>query len=74
MDKLLSKSEQDAVKVLLKISDIRKEKNITQKQLSELTGITQNKISNYENFRIFPTLDTLVKLTSALDVKLSIVL
>lgn len=72
MERSLSTSEEGAVKVLLKISDIRKEKNITQKQLSDLTGIPQNKISNYENLRIFPTLDTLVKLTSALDVELSI--
>lgn len=72
MERSLSTSEEGAVKVLLKISDIRKEKNITQKHLSDLTGIPQNKISNYENLRIFPTLDTLVKLTSALDVELSI--
>jgi len=73
MNNQLSFADQKSVELLLKLSEIRKDKKITQKELANLTGIPQNKISNYENFRIFPKLDTLLKLTSALDVKISII-
>jgi len=58
--------------LLLDLSKLRKKRNITQKQLSKKTGIPQSKISNYENFRSFPRINTLQKILLALDARLTI--
>ena len=50
----------------------RKEKNLTQKQLSELTGITQSDLSKIENGNANPSLNTLLKLANGLGKKLQI--
>ena len=50
----------------------RKDKNITQKELSDLTGITQGDISKIENGNANPSLKTLKKLAAAFDKKLVI--
>lgn len=68
----VSDDEKQTVDLLLKLSKIRKDNHITQKELSSRTGIPQNKISNYENLRIFPRLDTVIKILSALNAKLKI--
>lgn len=68
----VSDDEKQTVDLLLKLSKIRKDNHITQKELSSRTGIPQNKISSYENLRIFPRLDTVIKILSALNAKLKI--
>lgn len=50
----------------------RKDKNITQKELSDLTGITQGDISKIENGNANPSLKTLKKLAAAFGKKLVI--
>jgi transcriptional regulator with XRE-family HTH domain len=52
------------VKILLK--DRRKDANISQKRLSELTGIKQQKLSAYEHDRIYPSIPSLCKIAVAL--------
>ena len=47
------------------IIDARKEMGLTQKQLSELTGITQADISKLENGNANPSLKTLQRLAAA---------
>lgn len=66
----ISETEKKTSDILVELSQIRRNKKITQKELSNRTGIPQNKISNYENLRVFPRLDTLIKILTALDVKL----
>ena len=46
----------------------RRELDLTQYELSEMTGIAQNDISRYEKSRIKPTIDNLIKLADALNV------
>ncbi|WP_294997660.1 helix-turn-helix domain-containing protein [Succinivibrio sp.] len=48
----------------------RKEKNLTKKQLSELTGITQADLSKIKNGNANPSLNTLLKLAKGLGKKL----
>ena len=48
----------------------RKEKNLTQKELSKLTGITQADLSKIENVNANPSLNTLLKLAKGLGKKL----
>ena len=59
-------------RLLREIISARKYKNITQKELSDLTGITQGDISKIENGNANPSLKTLKKLAAAFDKKLVI--
>ncbi len=59
--------EYQIIKALLTARD---EKDITQKQLSELTGITQSDISKIENGNANPSIKTLKRIASALDQQL----
>ena len=52
--------------------EARKAKKITQKQLSELTGITQGDISKLENGSANPSIKTLQRLANALGMMLKI--
>ena len=47
----------------------RKSKNMTQKQLSKMTGISQGKLSKIEN----PTLKVMSKIANALGMNISLV-
>lgn len=58
--------------VIRAIIDARKEMGLTQKQLSELTGITQADISKIENGNANPSLKTLQRLASAMGKKVKI--
>ena len=58
--------------VIKEIIEARKDKNITQKELSDLTGITQGDISKIENGNANPSLKTLKKLAAAFGKKLVI--
>ena len=50
----------------------RQEKNLTQKELAELTGITQADISRLENGNANPSLNTLERLARGLGMKLKL--
>ena len=52
----------------MNLREARKEAGYTQKQLSELLGISQQSYSDYENERTFPDKDTLLKLAGCLNV------
>ena len=54
------------------IIDARKKSGLTQKQLSERTGIAQADISRLENGNANPSLSTLKRLASAMDMTLRI--
>lgn len=50
----------------------RREKNLTQKDLSQLTGIAQGDISRIENGNANPSISTLVRIANALGKELKI--
>lgn len=52
--------------------ELRAKKNLSQKQLSELTGINQADISRIENGNANPSLRTLQRLADGLGMKLKI--
>jgi len=54
------------------IIDARKNSGLTQKQLSERAGITQADISRLENGNANPSLNTLKRLASAMEMTLKI--
>ena len=59
-------------KIIDKIISVRKSKGITQKQLAEMTGLKQSAIARIESFSNSPQLDTLVKISFALDLKIEL--
>lgn len=54
------------------INTLRKMKNLSQKQLSQETGLRQPTISNFENKPEKAHLETLFKLLEAMDLELEI--
>ena len=58
--------------VIRAIIDARTNQNLTQKQLSEKTGINQSDISNLENGTRNPTINFLKRLADGLDMILKI--
>ena len=70
------KAEWDAMEpefqLMCAILESRKEAGLTQKQLSEATGITQADISRLESGEANPSLQTLKRLASGIGKKLQI--
>jgi ribosome-binding protein aMBF1 (putative translation factor) len=56
----------------LQIAQARYRKKLSQKELAEKTGLKQSHISSIENARGNPTLDTLLRITEALDADLMV--
>ena len=70
------RAEYDALEpeftIMQALIDARKNTGITQKQLSECTGIAQSDISRLENGNANPSLNTLKRLAAAMDMTLKI--
>lgn len=60
------------LELISEISFAREEKNITQKNLSLMSGVPQKTISRLENGKDLPKFSTLFKLLKALDLKMEI--
>lgn len=59
--------------IRMQLTDIRKSKHITQKQLSEMSGLSESCISNIETGeQSSPTLRSLIRYATALGVELYI--
>ncbi|MBN1079241.1 XRE family transcriptional regulator [Clostridium botulinum] len=57
------------IKVLyVDLEKVRKEKRLTQKELSRLSGVSQSTISEIENGAVSPRLLTVSKLAAALQI------
>ena len=55
----------------LRLREILKERNLTVAQFAEMSGMSQSNISNYMNGNISPTLETLYKISNALDIEIT---
>ena len=55
----------------LKIKEVREEKNLTQREVSELTGISRNYISELENMKHDPTMEVMMMISLGLHVELA---
>lgn len=60
-------------KLIEKLIETRKEKNITQKELAEVTGVSQQAISRLELEKHIPKIDTFIRILDGLDLELTIV-
>ena len=61
------------VEIMIALSKARKEKGLTQKELSEITGVRQSVISRLENGNTPNQIDTLIKLFAAVNMKMQVV-
>ncbi len=52
---------------------MREERGMTQQQLAKASNIAQPSIARLESKRTSPTLETIVKITNALDCKIEII-
>ncbi len=57
-----------------RIAEIRKEHNLTQEGLAEICSVTRQTISNWENGKSYPDLETLVLISDTFDVSLDAML
>lgn len=57
-----------------KIMTMRNEKNLSQEQLAEKLNVTRQTISNWENGKFYPDIDSLVNLSKFLNVSLDVLL
>ncbi|MDD4566022.1 MAG: helix-turn-helix transcriptional regulator [Eubacteriales bacterium] len=58
--------------IIRALIEARKAKNLTQKQLAEITGIDQGDISKLENGNANPSLRTLQRLASGMDMTIKL--
>lgn len=56
------------------IKELRKNKKLTQQQLADFVGISQNSIQRYETGKRIPPLDVLTKIAEALNITLDNIL
>ena len=56
-----------SMKIRIKLYEIRTAKNLSIRQLAELSGISKSEINNIENGLKYPRVDTLVYLADALQ-------
>lgn len=57
-----------------RIFELRKEKGLTQSQLSELADISREQINRYENDKVTPDFATVVKLAKVFEVSVNSIL
>ncbi len=51
-----------------RLANVRRQKRLTQERLAEMTELANNYISNIENNRSIPSIETLMKLCGALEI------
>ena len=61
------------VEIMIALSKARKEKGLTQRELSEITGVRQSAISRLENGNTPTQIDMLIKLFAAVNMKMQVV-
>lgn len=66
----ISEVDKQIYDIVYKIIQVRKGKNMTQKQLAELTGLSYNTISRIETYVVTPSLPVLINIINVLDMEL----
>lgn len=59
-------------KLIEKLVETRKAKSMTQKELADLAGLSQQAISRLELEKHIPKMDTLIRLLDSLDLEITI--
>ena len=59
--------------LIVELEKVRKQLNLTQKEVAERAGITQGQLTRIENLESIPSLETINNIAEALDKKLTLV-
>lgn len=62
------------MKISEKISQIRKNNNLTQENLADMLGVSRQTVSNWENMKCYPDIETLIMISDKFKVSLDILL
>jgi transcriptional regulator with XRE-family HTH domain len=57
------------VRIVLKVREVRLQKRLSVRDLSKMSGVSAGHISYIENGHKMPTIDVLVKIAKALEVR-----
>lgn len=68
-----SKTKQKINDIIYQIIEERKKQNLSQSDLSDLSGLSQTTISRIETYTSTPTLPILIKIMNALNLDLQII-
>ena len=69
----LSQEDKTLIELTALLASIRKDKNITQKELAEKVHVSQAQIARVENYSYAPTLKTITKIANGLDLELTFI-
>lgn len=69
----IPKVEQDKIAIIIEITRLRKQGNLSQKELAERCHMKQPQIARIENLESNPTLETLLRILEVFDKRLAIV-
>lgn len=71
-EKKFFEAAEETARIINELTEERIRSGITQRQLAEKTGLKQTAIARMESLQSTPRLDTLVRVTNALGIKLEI--
>lgn len=69
----LSQEDKTLIELTALLASIRKDKNITQKELAEKVHVSQAQIARVENYSYAPTLKTITKIATGLNLELAFI-
>ena len=55
-----------------KLIEIRKENKMSQESFAETLGVTRQTVSNWENYKNYPDINTLIKISDKFNISLDI--
>jgi transcriptional regulator with XRE-family HTH domain len=61
----------DIIKIIKKLRNERRQKEISQEQLANLAGLHRNYVGKIERLENSPSMDSIIKIARALKIKLS---
>jgi transcriptional regulator with XRE-family HTH domain len=70
----LYREEQAELDVIYALTDARRSRHLTQKELSIRTGVSQSEISRMENWALSPSIRVLRRLADGMDMTLEVTL
>lgn len=57
-----------------RLVEIRKEKNMSQEEFAELFNVTRQTVSNWENLKSYPDIETLIRISNTFNISLDVLL
>ena len=57
-----------------KLIELRKENKMSQEKFAEILGVTRQTISNWENYKNYPDISTIIKISDVFHISLDILL